>query len=304
MLKTNEDKVVEMYMECKPGQPRISTGWRVDHKGKPFILPSIGGITLNVVVGDSAFGLAGDHIEPGASCMANDKKMLDFPNNSLQMLTCVGNDARLLSGDAKGEIGTVIGHHGGSEHIIVDFAKDVLEQMTYDDKILIRTRGQGLELIDYPDIKLFNLDPQLLKKLKIKETKKSLIKVPVTTKVPAQCMGSGVGRAHVAAGDYDVMTSDPETVKKYKLDKLRFGDFVALMDHDNSYGRAFVQGAVTIGIVVHSDCRLAGHGPGISTIMTCAKSLIEPILDPKANIADRLKIGNKRPKTKKKKSKK
>ncbi|MCP4024236.1 MAG: DUF4438 domain-containing protein [Desulfobacteraceae bacterium] len=301
MLKTNEEKIVEMYMECKPGQPRIGAGWRVDHKGKPFILPSIGGITLNVVVGDSAFGLAGDHIEPGASCTANDKKMFEFPNNSLQMLSCVGNDAKILSGNAKGAKGTVIGHHGGSEHIIIDFAKDVLQKMTYDDKILIRTSGQGLELTHFPDIKLFNLDPLLLKKLKIKTTPKGILKVPVTTKVPAQCMGSGLGRAHVAAGDYDVMTSDPETVEKYKIDQLRFGDFVALMDHDNSYGRAFVQGAVSIGIVVHSDCRLAGHGPGITTIMTCPKPLIEPVLDSKANIADRMKIGNKRPSKKKKK---
>jgi hypothetical protein len=87
------------------------------------------------------------------------------------------------------------------------------------------------------------------------------------------------------------MTSDPATVKKYKLDQIRFGDFVALMDHDNRYGRAYRQGAVTIGIVVHSDCRRAGHGPGVSTIMTCAKPLIEPVIDPKANIADLLKIG-------------
>jgi hypothetical protein len=95
----------------------------------------------------------------------------------------------------------------------------------------------------------------------------------------------------VAAGDYDVMTSDPETVREYRLDQLRFGDFVALMDHDNSFGRAFVRGAVSIGIVVHSDCLLAGHGPGIATLMTCSTALIEPIIDPGANIADLLKIG-------------
>jgi hypothetical protein len=80
-------------------------------------------------------------------------------------------------------------------------------------------------------------------------------------------------------------------VKEYGLDKTRFGDFVALMDHDNRYGRAYRQGAVTIGVVVHSDCLLAGHGPGVTTIMTCETSLIEPVLDSKANIADLLKIG-------------
>jgi hypothetical protein len=87
------------------------------------------------------------------------------------------------------------------------------------------------------------------------------------------------------------MTSDPETVNEYQLDKLRFGDFVALLDHDNRYGRAYRKGAVTIGIVVHSNCLLAGHGPGVTTIMTCPTSQIEPVIDSKANIAHLLQIG-------------
>ena len=292
MLKTNEDSVIEFFLECTPGQPRMRRGWKVDHKGEPFLLPSIGGITLNVKVGDSVFGLAGDHIEPGVSCSANAKKPMDFPNDSLQLYSCVGNEARVISGEAKGATGVVIGHHGGSEHIIVDFDQSTLENLSYEDKIRIRAKGQGLELLDYPGIKFFNLDPELLKKLNIKELGNGKIEIPVTTMVPAVCMGSGVGAVHVGAGDYDVMTSDSETVKKYDLDSMRFGDFVALMDHDNSYGRAYVKGAVSIGIVVHSDCKLAGHGPGISTIMTCPVSLIKPVKNKKANIADILKIGS------------
>lgn len=266
----------------------------MDHKGTPFLLPAIGGITLNLQAGDSAFGLAGDHIEPSVSCTANSDKPFDFPNNSLQLLSCIGNEVVVVSGDAKGEKGTVIGHHGGSEHVIVDFSRDVMEKLTYDDKIMIRTKGQGLKLLDYPEITLFNLDPGLLKKMKIEITKDNKLQVPVTTIVPAQCMGSGLGSAHVGAGDYDVMTSDPETVKKYKLDKLKFGDFVALMDHDNSFGRAYVQGAVSIGIVVHSDCLLAGHGPGIATLMTSSTPQIKPVISSVANIANLLKIGVKR----------
>ncbi len=291
MLNTNEDRIVEMYIACRPGPPRVGLGWKVDHRGVPFLLPGIGGITLNVGLGDSAFGLAGDHIEPGVSCTANAEKPNDFPNNSLQLLSCIGNTAVIVSGEAKGETGVVIGHHGGSEHIIVEFDRAVKEVMTYEDKIQIRAKGQGLALTDYPEIKLFNLAPELLHKMKIKPGPDHTLKVPVTTMVPAPCMGSGVGRAHVGAGDYDVMTSDPDTVEKYKLDQMRFGDFVALMDHDNAYGRAYRQGAVSIGVVVHSDCRLAGHGPGISTIMTCPTSRIEPVLDPGANMADLLGVG-------------
>ena len=291
MLKTNETRVIEFLLQCQPGPPRAAGSWGVDHQGKPFILPSIGGITLNVQVGDPAFGWAGDHIEPGVSCTADTKKPLEHPNVSVQLFACAGNKAKVTSGAAKGATGYVIGHHGGSEHVIVDFPRKVKEKLTYKDNIIIFAKGQGLMLIDYPEIMLYNLDPALLKKMKIKEIRKSTLQVPVTTIIPPVCMGSGVGASHVAKGDYDIMTSDPDTVKKYKLDKIRFGDFVALQDHDNRYGRAYRQGAISIGIVIHSDCLKAGHGPGVTTLMTCASSQIKPIIDPKANIAHLLKIG-------------
>ncbi|SHO49662.1 DUF4438 domain-containing protein [Desulfopila aestuarii] len=292
-LKTNRDKIVEMLLQCQPGQPRTRGTFQVDHNGVPFILPAIGGITLNVLVGDSVFGLAGDHIEPGVSCNSNTEKRLEFPNDSLQMYGCVGNKAMLVSGKAEGTEGVVTGKHGGSEHLMIDFPVAAMEKMTYDDKIIVYSRGQGLALTDYPEIKLFNLDPDLLQKMAIKEQGGKL-QVPVTTLAPAVCMGSGVGSPHVATGDYDIMTSDPETVAEYKLDKIRFGDIVALLDHDNAYGRAYKKGAVSIGVVVHSDCLKAGHGPGVTTIMTCTSGQIEPVIDPAANIAGLLKIGRMR----------
>ncbi len=291
MLKTNENQIVQFILQCQPGQPRIYSQWEVDRFGKPFILPSIGGITLNLQVGDSAFGWAGDHVEPGVSCTADTLKPFEHPNNSLQIFACVGNKARLVTGEAKGEEGVVLGHHGGSEHVIVDFPRPVKEKLTYEDKIVIFAKGQGLALSDYPEIALFNLDPDLLKKMKIKELGGGKLQVPVTTLVPAAAMGSGIGSAHVASGDYDIVTGDPETVAQYKLDQVRFGDFVALLDHDNRYGRDYRKGAISIGVVVHSDCKLAGHGPGVTTLMTCGTALIEPVIDPKANIADLFGIG-------------
>ncbi len=291
MLRTNEKTIVEFLLQCQPGPPKTRGTWRVDHQGEPFLLPGIGGITLNIQVGDPAFGWAGDHLEPGVSCIANTDKPFEHPNIGLQLFSCAGNKAKVVSGEAKDAAGTVIGHHGGSEHIIVEFAKEVKEKLTYDDKIIVYGKGQGLKLTNYPDIKLFNLDPGLLQKMNIRKVKDLTLEVPVTTIVPAACMGSGIGAAHVFKGDYDIMTSDPETVKEYQLDKIRFGDFVALMDHDNQYGRTYRKGAISIGIVVHSDCLLAGHGPGVTTLMTCETSLIKPVIDPKANIADLLGIG-------------
>ncbi len=294
MLHTNEDRVVEFLLQCQPGPPRTRARWGVDHQGIPYLLPSIGGISVNVAAGDPAFGWAGDHVEPGVSCTANTEKPFEHPNPSLQVFACAGNMARVISGEAKGSVGYVIGHHGGSEHLIVEFPRAVKERLCYDDKIMIHGKGQGLKLLDHPEIALFNLDPALLGRMHIEVTEEGNLRVPVTTKVPAACMGSGLGVSNVASGDYDIMTSDPETVEAFALDKIRFGDFVALLDHDNRFGRAYRKGAITIGIVVHSDCRTAGHGPGVTTLLTCATPKIEPLIDPEANIttlmSDRLQV--------------
>jgi hypothetical protein len=291
VVKTNRSRVVEFILQCQPGYPKARGQWNVDRHGVPFILPSIGGITLNLQVGDSAFGWAGDHVEPGVSCTGDTHKPFEHPNNSLQVFACVGNRSRVISGEAKGAEGVVLGHHGGSEHVIVDFPRPVKEKLTYDDKIIIFAKGQGLKLVDYPEIVLFNLDPDLLAKMKISMAGKKKLRVPVTTLVPAACMGSGIGMSNVATGDYDIVTGDPESMTEYGLDKIRLGDFVALLDHDNRYGRDYHKGAISIGMIVHSDCLLAGHGPGVTTIMTCATPLIEPVIDPRANLADLLGIG-------------
>jgi hypothetical protein len=89
-------------------------------------------------------------------------------------------------------------------------------------------------------------------------------------------------------------------VRQYKLDKMRFGDLVAIMDADNSYGRIYKTGAVTVGVLVHSDCVISGHGPGAATLFTSSKGKIEPVLDKNANIGYYLKIGRWRRKPAKK----
>ena len=146
MIKTNRDNIIEFILQCQPGEPKTRDGWQVDHNGKPFILPAIGGITLNVQVGDSVFNWAGDHIEPGVSCTANKLKPMEHPNSSLQTYSCTGNKAKIITGDMKGKEGVVIGQHGGSEHVIVDFPKGVKEQLNYDDKIIIFAKGQGFKI--------------------------------------------------------------------------------------------------------------------------------------------------------------
>ena len=207
--------------------PVRSTPYRVDRDGVPFVLPGVGGISYNVKVGDPAFGWAGDHSEPGVSTAADVDKRGEPKNQAYNVLACVGNTAVVVSGDAKGARGVVTGMHGGIEHVLVDFADADLDRLCIDDKIQIRSVGQGLRLLDYPGISVFNLDPDLLDRMGIEEHDGKLV-VPVTTRIPAKFMGSGLGSASAASGDYDITTSEQEELKELGIDQLRFGDLVAL----------------------------------------------------------------------------
>ena len=79
---------------------------------------------------------------------------------------------------------------------------------------------------------------------------------------------------------------DKNELEQNGLLNLRFGDVVALQDCDTTNGRCFRKGAVTIGVVVHSDCVLSGHGPGVTTIITSQTNNIEYHLNNDANIAN------------------
>jgi hypothetical protein len=108
--------------------------------------------------------------------------------------------------------------------------------------------------------------------------------------VPAAIMGSGLGSNQAHSGDYDIQLFDETVSKQYELEDLRLGDLVAIIDADNSFGRIYRQGAISVGIVVHTNCVTAGHGPGVTTLMTSASGKIIPKIDPKSNIAHILKL--------------
>lgn len=291
MLKTNERQLVHFGLQGSIIPP-LAFGWEVSRKGEGKFVPSVGGITYNVKLGDSVYGWEGDHIEPGVSSIAggfNDRRTAN-PNLSYNVYSCVGNEVTLISGSAKGKKGIVVGHHGGVEHVMIDFPDSVLDKLTYDDKILIRAVGQGLKLLDYPQIQVSSLSPSLLKKIPIK-TAKTHLKVPVVACVPAKLMGSGMGHNDTFKGDYDIQTSDEAVIKQHHLQHLKFGDLVAIIDHEATYGWSYQTGAVSIAVVVHGDSFLAGHGPGVQTLMTSREGRIEPVMGKQANLGYYLKIG-------------
>jgi hypothetical protein len=286
MLSTNRAHLVAMHVAGEIAPASIpSSLYDVGADGRPRILPSVGGICLNVRVGDNALTAVGDHIEPSVSVRAKD----DRANVGFCVLACVGNKATVLSGDAKGETGFVTGKHGGIEHVIIDFNERVMAKMTIGDKVGIRAVGVGLELDEPGDVAIFNCDPDFFERLGITSSDGAL-HVPVARIVSAAIMGSGLGRATVARGDYDIQTFDPQMVAEYGLNELRFGDIVAIADADHRYGRIFRKGAMSIGIVAHGRSFIAGHGPGVTSLLTSPSGAIVPHLDSAANAATILRL--------------
>lgn len=289
-LSTNEDRLVEMSVLGEVAAPVSRGSWRVDPDGRPAILPGVGGITYNCKVGDSALNWQVDHVEPCVSVKTDDKAK----NTALNTLACVGNVGRVVSGDAKGDEGVVTGTHGGIEHVIMDFPDETLENLVIGDKIQIRARGMGLELTDVPEVRLMNMDPRLLRRM-APEWDGEMLRVRVAHRLPAAMMGSGLGRAHTYSGDYDIQLFSEESVAEYGLEDLRLGDVVAVEDADHTYGRTYMPGAVSVGVVVHCRCTQAGHGPGLTSLMTSRAGRIEPVVDETANLAHYLQIGRMRP---------
>lgn len=285
-MQINRDKLVTISVGGEASHPNSAYPYRITTEGQARVLPGTGGITYGVQIGDSCMGLAVDHVEPGVTI----KRADPVENGGLNVLACVGNQAKVVSGDAKGATGYVTGKHGGAEHVLVYFPQDTLEKMAISDKIQIKGYGTGLQIVGHEAVTIMNLDPDLLEKMGIVETEDGVLEVPVSIEVPAYLMGSGIGSNTAYRGDYDIMTADPEAYQQFNLGKLRFGDIVALRDCDTSFGRGYLRGAITIGVVVHSDCVIMGHGPGVTTLLTSKGGQIRPKLVERANIADYLGV--------------
>jgi len=291
-MKFNIEELVIQSVIGEISAPTLgSSVYVISADGRVLALPGVGGITYNLRIGDRCVGLKADHVEPGVSIKNKEKHsgLENAPNNALNLLSCIGNQAKVVTGDCKGEMGCVTGKHGGIEHVLIDFPNEILEKLVIGDKIQIKSFGLGLEIKEMPNIKVMNIDPELLKKMNNKIVNKKL-EVKVTHVIPAHIMGSGLGADQTYKGDYDIQLFDKKTKEKHNLNNLRFGDIVAIIDADHSYGRIYKKGAVSIAVVVHSDCVIAGHGPGATTILTSTKGEITPVIDEKANIANYLGI--------------
>lgn len=295
-LEYNADELVEQAVVGEIGPPVARDSvYRVEADGTVRMVPATGSITYNFRTGDSAVQMAGNHVEPAVSIYnpgpENDRS--GRINKALNSLAAIGNEARVLDGDAKGATGRVIGKHGGIEHVMVDFPDQVYDKLAIGDRIQVRSKGAGMTLTNVDGVKVMNMSPTLLKALVEAGAginAEGHMEIGVTHRIPARIMGSGLGADHVYTGDYDIQLFDDGIVEEYGLESLRFGDIVAIMDADHSYGRIYRGGAVSIGVVVHGRSDSAGHGPGVTTLFTSSEGRIEPRIDENANLGELLEI--------------
>jgi hypothetical protein len=282
-MRTNENRLVKMAVIGEISPPKLGRGYRPDTAGQAAVIIGMAGIVYNVRAGDPAFGWEGDHVEPGVSIHNSDQGQ-DY---AMHYLTCVGNEAEVVSGGAAGSRGIVTGEHA---RLLIDFQPEALEEMCVGDRIQIQAYGLGLELLDCPNVTVRKCSPALIATMGLHLDGEGRLRVPVTHELPPEIMGSGM-ELFPEFVDQDMMTGDRGLMEELGLTTLRLGDLVAIRDQDHSYGRGYTQGAVAIGLINHGDCIMTGHGPGVMTLLSSPGPDIVPVITPGANIADYLNIG-------------
>jgi hypothetical protein len=277
MLRTNSSDLVRMAITGFISAPTLDRSpYRPDTEGIGTVLIGISGIVYNARVGDPAYGWAGDHVEPGVSIAHPDSDV----DHAMHYLTCVGNEAVVASGPALGARGVVTGEHA---RLLIDFDPDTLEQLAVGDRILIKSWGRGMKLLDAPGVLVKKAGPNLIENWGL-QIKNGRLQVPVVAAIPAHIMGSGAELTPEFV-DQDLMTGDRAALAEHGIDHLRLGDLVAVMDTDHRYGRGYKPGGVTIGLIMHGDSIMTGHGPGCQDMLVCANGEIEPVIDKAANLA-------------------
>ncbi len=291
-VEYNSEQLVKMAVMGQIGEARMNyPPYRIGADGSLEVLPGTGSITYNFRTGDTAISLAGDHVEPAVT-LVHPSGRASAESRGLNVLSCIGNEVKVITGQGRGMTGYVIGKHGGSEHVMIDFKEpDALDKLLLGDRMHIYAYGTGMKLTNIDGVKAMNVSPNLLDKLTeagMGITPEGKLQIGVALMVPAKIMGSGLGQSHSYSGDYDIQLFDEQIVEEYNLDQLRFGDIVAVINADSSYGRIYKTGAITIGVITHSGSIIAGHGPGVTTLFTSSGGNIEPVIDSDANLKNLL----------------
>jgi hypothetical protein len=249
------------------------------------VRPGQGGVAPDVGLGDAADPWASDHLEPGASVGHPDAAA----NDAIQLFACVGNRATVLDGPAAGATGVVIGKHGA---VLVAFPRSMAARLAPRSWLAIDARGVGLALDDEPDTSCHSCSPGLLEALIAGRARDGRLRVPVVASFPAEAAGAGIG---MPASKFNIdLQVDAPAIARIAA-RLRFGDVVALHDHDHRWGRQRRPGWVAIGVIAHGHSVGGGHGLGMTTLLTGPLARLAPEPAPDANLEQLLdRAGNPR----------
>ena len=286
-IATNSNDLVTVSVAGQVANPAMtglpSEPYRLTADGKPFLWPTFGGIVYNVSVGDSAFGWTGDCVHPSVSISHAQADK----NRALNVFSCVGNEAMIVSGAAKGTRGTVTGKSGRfSDQVIIHFDIETRRKIAVGDQILVRCEGVGMTLPDCAGVACKSLSPKLFDLLP-KRLEDGALKIGVAGVVPAHFVGAGLGLTS-EGGSLHIQSTDRAVLAELGLDKLRLGDLVAVQDTDSRYNHGYLRGALSIGIVGQTDGPRPGYGPGMTIVLTAPAGQLGWYADPASNIADLL----------------
>lgn len=278
-IQTNAEQLVSMsvmgQIAAPSFEPLPAMPYSLSAEGESYLLPAHGGLVYNVSIGDSAYGWLADCIHPSVSIAVKD----EGGNRGMNLLACIGNTAVSMAGGAQG----IVTGKSGTDQLIIHFAPEDRRKMGIGDKIVVRTKGVGLELTNHPDVQLKNCSPELLQGLNVTTQPNGKLGVPVVALVPAYLIGAGAG-LNSEGGSLHIQSADRESLREAGLDQLRLGDVVALLDIDGTWGHGYRRGSVSIGVIGQGDSPRAGFGPGLTLIMTSASGGIEPVVTPDVNL--------------------
>jgi len=259
--------------------------YRVDRDGRPYVPAGDGGIVLGLQLGDSVFGLAADHAAPGACLVHPDPAS----RHALASYACIGNQARVRTGQAAGARGVVVGQRGEQGRVVVGLAQADLARLRPGDEVAVGAYGQGLRPPGLPpDVTIMNLDPGVLDLLPVGLPSLppppggggAAVTVGVRITVPSRLAGNGIGRPAVGwCLDLQLPPPGPDGAGD-----LLLGDLVAVTDIDARYNMGYRRGWLTVGVVAHGASPLPGHGPGITPILTGPAGAVQARPDPAGHV--------------------
>jgi Domain of unknown function (DUF4438) len=244
--------------------------------GRLLQRPGQGGVILGIGLGDPAGGWQADHLEPGVTVGHPEPAA----NQAFQVLSCVGNRVVMLDGPAAGAEGVVYGKHGG---VLVIFAPDAIARIAPGERVAVEAVGVGIKVADEPDLACHSCAPNLLRRL-LSRAADDRLSVPVVAILPPEAAAAGIG---MAVERFNMDLQDDQSPVAERARDLRFGDVVALLDHDHRFGRQYRPGWLAIGVIAHGHAIGGGHGFGFATLFSAPKSRVAVVQDRDARL-DRL----------------